>query len=42
MRSYTYDEVVWWSPSLVSDVVLWTSLFALVLIAIAMYFGGKE
>ena len=42
MRDYTYQEVVWWSPTLVNDVVLWTTLFGLVVFAIAMYFGGNE
>ncbi len=39
MRNYEYGDVVWWAPTLVNDVVLGTSVFALVLVALAMYFG---
>lgn len=42
MKDYNYHDVVWWSPTLVSDAVLWTSLFALVLLALAMYFGRNS
>jgi len=39
MRQYSYEDVTWWSTTVMSDPILYQILFATAMIIVALYFG---
>ena len=39
MRQYSYEDVTWWSTTVMSDPILYQILFATAIIIVAIYFG---
>jgi hypothetical protein len=39
MRDYQYEDVVWWTTTIISDPVLYQIAFAVGVFMVAVYFG---